>query len=133
MPNQQINPKTLFDSLQYGFSQIVTSTGSKTIYLSGQVAWNAEGQLVGGDDLGEQTKEALRNVEIALQAAGGLLRDVVSMRIYFLHSRRSETGAIGAALREFFPTMPPATTWIGVPSLADDAFLIEIEAIAVVE
>ena len=132
MPNEAINPKELFDSLQYGFSQIVTSTGTKTIYLSGQVAWNAQGEIVGGADLGAQTKEALRNVEIAVQAAGGLLRDVVSMRIYFLHDRRKETEAISAALREFFPQLPPATTWVGVPSLADDAFLIEIEAVAVI-
>lgn len=128
-----INPPELFNSLQYGFSQIVTATGSKTIYLSGQVAWNEKQEII-GDDLGAQTQQALRNVQTAVQIGGGQLSDVVSMRIYFLDARKGETGSISQALLEYFPDgNPPATTWIGVPSLARDDFLIEIEAVAVVD
>lgn len=134
MPKQTLNPPELFNSLQYGFSQIVTCSGGKTVYVSGQVAWNAEQEIVGGDSLGKQTHQALHNVATAVRASGGTLSDIVSMRIYFLDSRRDGVGAISEALLECFADCPPpTTTWIGVSSLANEAFLIEIEAIAVID
>ena len=133
MSKRIINPPELFDSLQYGFSQGVVSTGRKTIRLSGQVAWNADEEIEGAGDLGVQMRASLRNVAIALQAAGATLADVVSLRIYFLDCLRADLSGIGAGLREFFPQEPPAATWIGVMSLADPAFLVEVEAVAVVD
>ena len=134
MPKRTINPPELFPSLQYGFSQIVTSTGGKTIYLSGQVAWDANQQIVGPGDLGIQTRATLQNIDTALRIAGGRLNDVVSMRIYIVEDVLAEDHHIGAALREFFPAeQAPATTWIGVRALANKEFLVEIEAIAVIE
>lgn len=134
MSKTTLNPPELFNSLQYGFSQIVTTTGGKTVYLSGQVAWNENQEIIGGNDLGAQTRQALENVKTAVQIGGGVLSDVVSMRIYFLDAKKGETGGISQALLEYFPDgNPPATTWIGVPSLARDDFLIEIEAVAVVD
>ncbi len=56
------------------------------------------------------------------------------MRIYVVNYKNEDAGPISEALREFFPgDRPPASTWIGVPSLAVEDFLIELEAIAVVE
>jgi len=134
MTKEHINPPELFPSLQYGFSQIVTSTGGKTVYLSGQVAWNAHRQLVGAGDLGIQTRAALKNIATALTIAGGSLTDVVSMRIYIVEDVLAEDHHVGAALREFFPPEhAPATTWIGVRALANKDFLVEIEAVAVIE
>lgn len=134
MPKQFINPDTLFPSLQYGFSQVVTSTPGKLVFMSGQVAWDAGQQIVGQGDLWAQTWQALRNVEQAVQAAGGTLEDVVSMRIYIVKEQLTSSAAIREGLRSFFPPdRPPATTWIGVESLANKAFLVEIEAIAVIE
>jgi len=131
---EHLNPPELFPSLQYGFSQIVTSSGGKTVYLSGQVAWNAHQQIVGGGDLGAQTQQALRNVETAVRTAGGTLSDVVSLRIYIVQTRMDQTAPVSAALQAFFPAdAAPASTWIGVPALARPEFLIEIEATAVVE
>jgi len=134
LPKKHINPKALFDSLQYGFSQVVTSQGGKTVHMSGQVAWNEDQQIVGKNNLREQTRQALKNVETAVTVAGGVLADIVSMRIYIVHHQLDESGAISAALKEFFPgDQPPATTWIGIHSLANEDFLIEIEALAVIE
>lgn len=134
MSNQYFNPPTLFNSLQYGFSQIVSSTGGTTAYLSGQVAWDQNETIVGGDDLGEQMRQALRNVSTAVETAGGTLTDVVSMRIYIVQRKLDDTSGISAALREFFPPeRPPATTWIGIPALAREEFLVEVEAIAVID
>ena len=67
--------------------------------------------------------------------AGGSLADVVSMRIYVVKEKLADIEHhISAALKEFFPAeRAPATTWIGVHALANNDFLIEIEAVGVVE
>ncbi|MGH7999094.1 MAG: RidA family protein [Brasilonema sp.] len=134
MPKEYINPDSLFSSIEYGFSQIVAATGRKTIYISGQTAWDAQKQIIGGTNLAQQAKQAFRNVQTAVEAAGGTLDDVVSLRIYIVNYKPDEADAVGDALREFFPKQKrPASTWIGVSSLAVADFLIEIEAIAVLE
>jgi enamine deaminase RidA (YjgF/YER057c/UK114 family) len=131
---ETINPPELFPSLQYGFSQIVTATGGKTIHLSGQVAWNKAQNIVGPGDLRIQTWQALENVRTAMHAAGGRLQDVVSMRIYIVEQALADLAPVGEALRHFFTEdQAPATTWIGVRALANPDFLIEIEAIGVID
>lgn len=103
MPKEYINPDSLFSSLPSGFSQIVVASGSKTVYISGQVAWDAQKQIIGGANLTEQAIQAFRNVKTAVEAAGGSLADVVSLRIYIVNYKPEEADAIGNALREFFP------------------------------
>jgi len=134
MPKETINPADLFPSLQYGFSQVVTSSGGKSVYLSGQVAWDASQRIVGPGDLRLQTRQSLENVKTAMEAAGGQLNDVVSMRIYIVEAMLDESRHVSEALRGYFSEdQAPATTWIGVRALADKEFLIEIEAIGVIE
>ena len=134
MPKQYLNPPELFHSQQYGFSQIVTSHGGKTVYLSGQVAWDNMMKIVGPSDLRAQTIQTLRNIELALKSAGGSITDVVSMRIYIVKSKLVEDHHITETLKTFFPTdQLPASTWIGVPALSNKDFLVEIEAVAVIE
>lgn len=134
MPKQYINPDSLFPSLKHGFSQIVAATGGKTIYISGQTAWDAQRQIIGGTDVAQQARQALRNVQIAVEAAEGTLADVVALRIYIVNYRPEQANSVAGALREFFPEEKrPASTWIGVSTLAVSEFLIEIEATAVVE
>src|SRR5262245_20536457 len=134
MTKERINPPSLFPSLQHGFSQIVTAQGGKTVYVSGQTAWDANKQIIGGTNLGEQARQALRNVRTAVETVDGTMADVASLRIYVVNYKPEDAEAIGEALREFFPAdARPASTWLGVTSLAVRGFLIEIEAIAVVE
>jgi len=134
VPKQYINPDSLFPSLQHGFSQIVSVTGGKTIYISGQTAWDAKKQIIGRTDLTQQARQALSNVQLAVEAAGGALADVVALRIYIVDYRPEQADAIASALREFFPEEKrPASTWIGVSTLAVKDFLIEVEATAVLE
>jgi enamine deaminase RidA (YjgF/YER057c/UK114 family) len=63
-----------------GFSQIVVATGKRTIYTAGQVAIDERGELVGGADLAAQTEQAMRNVGLALAAAGADFSDIVKIR-----------------------------------------------------
>lgn len=134
MSKQHLNPDTLFPSVPIGFSQGVVTQGGRTVYLSGQTAWDANKQIIGGNDIGEQTRQALRNVQLGVEAAGGSRYDLVSLRIYVVKPGPRDIEAVGEVLREFFSAQaPPASTWIGVTSLAVEEFLIEIEAIAVIE
>jgi len=134
MPKQHINPDTLFPSVPHGFSQVIATHGGKTIYISGQTAWDAEKRLVGGNSLEAQAKQAFQNVRHAVEAAGGSLADVVALRLYVVNYRPTDANSLGGVLREFFPGLhPPTSTWIGVSSLAVADFLIEIEAVAVLE
>ena len=131
---QHLNPKDLFPSLQYGFSQIVTARPGTMIFLSGQVAWDAKQNVIGGADLKAQTLQALRNVEKALDFAGATLADVVAMRLYIVDYASQKAKQIREALDIVFAEQPPPTcSWIGVMALADEDFLIEIEATAVIE
>jgi enamine deaminase RidA (YjgF/YER057c/UK114 family) len=131
MPKEHVNPASLFPSLDHGFSQIVTASGAKTVFISGQAAWDAQQRLV-GRNCGEQARQALTNVKVAVEAAGGTLSDVVALRLYIVNIAEN-VEAVGSALRAVFTTNPPASTWIGVSSLAVPEFLIEIEATAVLE
>jgi enamine deaminase RidA (YjgF/YER057c/UK114 family) len=131
MPKQAINPETLFNSLQYGFSQITIGQGSKIVTISGQVGWDQNQQIVGQADLKEQAKKALQNLDIAMQAAGGTLSDILLLHIYIVESEMGDTSGIREGLQMFFPSAPPASSGIGVPRLANPDFLIEIEALAV--
>ena len=132
MAKTYLNPPALFPSQQYGFSQIVTSKGGTTLYLSGQVAWDAEQRIGDRGDLGVQTRRTLENIEVAVQAAGGTRDDVVTLRIYIVGEHIHNSRAVSEALRAFFhPDRLPSSTWVGVPALANPDFLIEIEAVAV--
>ena len=104
------------------------------VFVSGQTAWDVQKNIVGGDSLLEQTRQALRNVQAAIEATGGTLKDVVALRIYIVNYEVESASAVGSALREFFsPENLPASTWIGVATLAVPEFLIEIEATAVLD
>jgi enamine deaminase RidA (YjgF/YER057c/UK114 family) len=133
MPKECINPNNLFPSLPHGFSQLVIATGRKTVFISGQTAWDKQKNIVGGGSVLEQARQAFRNLEEAMEAAGGTLRDIVALRIYVVDYQAECGTAVGIVLREFFSENPPASTWIGVSALADPDFLIVIEATAVLD
>jgi len=127
-----INPPTVFRSLEHGFSQAVVTSGRRTLYVSGQAAWDSRRQLVGGADLEGQARQAFANLQAVVEAGGGTLADVVSVRIYVVDYRPEKASAVGRAFRDFFTgETKPAATWIGVAALADPGFLIEVEATAV--
>ena len=134
MPKEYINPSNLFPSLPHGFSQVVIASGKKMVFISGQTAWDVRKNIVGGDSVLEQARQALRNLRTAIEAAGGTSEDIVALRIYVVNYQAESGTAVGTALREFFsPENPPASTWIGVSALAVPEFLIAIEATAVLD
>jgi 2-iminobutanoate/2-iminopropanoate deaminase len=134
MSKEYVNPSSLFPSLPHGFSQVVIATGKKMVFISGQTAWDIRKNSIGGDSVLEQTRQTFRNLEMAMEAAGGTLKDIVALRIYVVDYQAESGTAVGTALGELFsPENPPASTWIGVSALAVPEFLIEIEATAVLD
>jgi len=134
MPQAYLNPKELFPSVEVGFSQIVTSQGGKTVHIAGQTAWDANRQIVGGEDLKQQTEQIFKNIEIALKTVGGTMDDLVFLRLYIVDYHPDKFAPILEVMRGYLSAEnPPGSTLVGVQTLASPDFLIEIEATAVLE
>lgn len=131
MQRKTINPPTVFNSLQYGFSQAMEVREGRRILLSGQVGVDADERTV-GPGIAEQTATALDNIEKVLAAAEGDLSHVIMLRLYIVESARDQQEPIVAALRERFPDNPPPSSWIIVSGLSLPEWLIEIEAEALI-
>jgi enamine deaminase RidA (YjgF/YER057c/UK114 family) len=126
---QLLNPPDLHPAP--GFSHVAIAEGTRVVHLAGQVALDREFGVVGGDDLGEQTRAAMRNVQAALTAAGAAWHDVVRRTVYTLHPTEYET--ITAAIDDVTGGAEhPAQTIVGVTGLAVPGLLIEIECTAVI-
>ncbi len=132
MAHKLINPDTVFNSLQYGFSQAVLATGSKQLFLSGQVAVNNHEQTIAKGML-DQTRACLNNIDHVLHAAGAQKEHITVLRIYIKESAASpeEQQHITHALKNYFGDHAPASSWIVVTALSLPEWLIEIEAQAV--
>src|SRR5712692_5620998 len=126
------NPPGL--STPRGFSHAVSVTGGRTIYIAGQVAYNAQGEVVGKGDLRAQARQAFENLRIALAAAGGSFKDLVKINTYVVGYKPDQLPILREVRAEMLKDLtPPASTLAGVQSLVNPDLLIEIEAIAVVE
>ncbi len=124
------HPDGLFNNP--AFSQVVVAAGTRTIYVAGQVSIDEQGRLVGPDDLAAQTAQAMRNVGLALAAAGASFADIVKITTYVVNYESEHRAIISKARAPFFAGgTPPASTLIGVAALALPEWLVEIEAIAV--
>ncbi|MDQ3256744.1 MAG: RidA family protein [Acidobacteriota bacterium] len=135
MNKEFLNPPNLPD-WRPAFSQvvIVKAGGVRTIYIAGQVSVDEERKLVGAGDRELQAEQAFRNLTKALAAAGASTADVVKINIYVKHYQPSDAAIVGDAFRRAFPHRNlPVSTWLGVESLADEGFLIEVDAVAVVD
>ncbi len=120
--------------LNPSFSQVVVSSGLRTIYVAGQVSIDVHGALVGAGDLAAQTTQVMRNVGLALSAAGASYADIVKITTYVVNYQPEHRSIIGQARAPFFQGMPPpASTLVGVSALALPEWLVEIEAVAVVD
>jgi len=124
-----VNPNETYAAT--GYSHIVSvENPSKTIYLSGQVARDKKGELVGKDDLEAQTRQVYRNLETLLKNQGASFKGVVKQNIYT--TRADEIQTIRNVRDEFLgASRLPASTLVVVPALALPEFLVEIEMTAV--
>ncbi len=125
MPKQAFNPDGLHKPERY--SQVVRA--GNTVYLAGQTSLDAEGRLVGKDDIEAQAVQVFENLRIALASVGASFEDVVQTRTYITDLSYRE--AMGRVRQRYFQGPPPASTLLVVKGLASPDYLIEVDAVVV--
>jgi|SRR5690554_447228 len=126
---QFINPDGLSKNL--AFTQIVTIHGpGKTIYVGGQNAVNAQGEMVGKGDIAEQTEQVMKNLQTALQAAEATFDNLIKLSIFIVQGQDLYKGFQASQKHLGYLQNPPAITGFFVAALAHPDYLVEIEAVA---
>jgi enamine deaminase RidA (YjgF/YER057c/UK114 family) len=118
-----------------GYSHVAEVTKGKLVYIAGQVALDADGNLVGKDDFAAQARQVFANLKAALESAGASFHDVIKLNYYCADSvdpavhlpmvRQVRDALVNTAA-------PPVSTFVVVRRLVRQEWLIEVEAVAVV-
>jgi enamine deaminase RidA (YjgF/YER057c/UK114 family) len=123
-----INPPGL---VRGTYSHVAAVTGGRTLYVSGQVAVDESGNVV-GSTFAEQTERVFENLRVALAAGGAGFGDIVKMNVYV----RDLTSAKVKTLREIrtrrLGAHQPASTLVATPALVHEDLMLEVEVVAVV-
>ena len=128
MPRQEyFSPETLPPTR--GYSQVVKV--GNTVYIAGQVGITIDGNVVSKGDAAAQARQIWQNLEAAVKSAGGALENIVKTTTFVTDITHS--AAARQVRAELFPTNPPTSTLLVVSQLASPDYLMEIEAIAVVD
>lgn len=132
MALERLTPKGLFKPANY--TQVMVATGHRMIFVSGQVAIDADGKLVAPGDLAGQAKQVFANLRAALAGAGASPADVTKLTTYVVGYRPEFRPILGETRASVFGAAElPASTLVGVQALAEPGYLLEVEAIAVID
>lgn len=127
MKIKHLNPDTMYQSPV--FSQAVSVEGaSRLVYVGGQNAVDKDGKMVGGDDIGAQSEQALKNLLAALDAAGAKQENVVKLTIYLAAGHDVQLAY--AAAQKVWGAHPTAISGVYVAGLTVPGALVEIDAVA---
>jgi len=129
MPRVIIQPEGVWDP-RPRFAQVVRI--GNQVYVAGQTAVDERGNVVGKGDIDAQARQVFRNLQKCLEAAGANFDQVVKLNIYST-DLDAHLPALTKTRREFFPREPVASTTLQVPRLVHPDWLLEIEAVAVLE
>ncbi|MBV8962868.1 MAG: RidA family protein [Hyphomicrobiales bacterium] len=122
-----VNPPEL--SSPTGYSHVAEVRGGRLVYISGQIALDAQGKLVGKGDLEAQADQVFRNLGAALASVGCTARNVVKFTVFMRDVK--DLAAYRRARDRFVGEGPrPASTLVEISKLVSEDFLIEIEAVA---
>jgi enamine deaminase RidA (YjgF/YER057c/UK114 family) len=127
---ESINPADLPTPETY--SQVVVARGTRLIFVSGQEPEDGHGRLVGRGDLAAQARQVFANLGRALAAAGALPGHVAKITIYIVGHKREYLPIIEAARVSLFGEHKPADVLVGIATLSNPDYLIEVDAFAVV-
>ena len=126
MPRNSFFPNP--DNKPSGFSP-ATRVGNM-VFSSGQVAADTNGNVVGEGDAGAQSEQVFNNIEAALIAAGAVMSDVTKITAFLVNSE--DYPAYAAARVKAFNAPGPASSTVFISGLVSPAYLVEVEAIAVI-
>ena len=132
MPKQHINPDGVSKPTNY--THVVASEGKRIVFISGQVAIDKDGNIVGEGNLEMQAEQVFENLKTCLASVNATFDDVVKLVTYIVNYKPDDRTTISALRQRYLPqTNPPASTLVGVQALAAPAIMIEIEAVAVLD
>ena len=132
MPISHHNPDGL--SKPTGYTHVTVVRAGRHVHISGQVALDAEGNVVGKGDIGKQAEQVFRNLEIALAEVGLGFPHVFKMVTYVVGLKPELLPPVRAARAKRFGDGPyPASTLVGVTALVNPDLLIEVEVIAALD
>ena len=132
MSLERLTPQGLFKPATY--SQVVVATGRRLVFIAGQVSIDAQGKLVAEDDFAGQARQVYANLRMALRGAGATPADVTKVTTYVVGYTPELRAVIAEARAAIFRAGElPASTLVGVQALAEPGYLLEVEAIAVVQ
>lgn len=124
-----LNPSTM--STPRGYTHVIEITGGRIVFISGQVALDAAGNMVGAGDFRAQAQQVYENLKAALEAVGTDFSHVVKFGVYLLDA--TNLPILREVRDQYVNTaQPPASTAVQVGALFQPGFLLEIEAIAVI-
>ncbi|MFG2959591.1 RidA family protein [Streptomyces sp. NPDC048291] len=119
------------------YRQVAVASGSRLVFVAGQVAWDADGGTVGAGDLAAQVERCYVNIATALSGAGASFDDVAKLTFYVVDWTPDKMPAlldgVSRAARTLGVTPVPPATLIGVAALDVPEHLVEIEAVAVLD
>lgn len=117
-----------------GYSHVAVVTAGRQVHVSGQVALDANGNLVGKGDIGVQAEQVFANLKAALASVGTDFSKVFKMVTYVVDLTPDKLPPVRAARAKQFGDGPyPASTLVGVTALVNPDFLLEIEVIAALD
>jgi enamine deaminase RidA (YjgF/YER057c/UK114 family) len=131
--NDVFNPPSLVEPVGYAHA-VEAAAGGRTIYLAGQVAFDAAGSIIAPGDIVSQFDQALQNLQAVMHYAHGEMTDIVKLLIFVKDKNlyKQNLKDIGKVYREYFGKYFPAMTLVEVSSLFEDEALLEIEGVAVI-
>ncbi len=132
MKKTLINPDTIAPPVsKYSHAVRVDIGDAAFIYVAGQIALDAHGNLVGENDIARQTEFVFEQIKTILAAAGGALSDVIKANIYV--TDMSQYSKVAEVRNRYFADTLPATTFVEVNKLVREGWMVEIEVVAVVQ
>ena len=133
LQRNRIEPDGVYDHPAY--THLITVEGDRqTLYLAGQISVDKEFNCVGPGDWRAQYIQVMENVKIVLAAGGATFSDITQMRLFVtdIGAYFSMLGDKENPVPDYFQGQLPPSTLLGITTLADECFLMEFEAIAVV-
>lgn len=131
MPKDQVVSPLLAEPNGHFAQATTASARGRFVFISGMTARNAKGGVTGLGDITGQTHQVCQNLQAAVEAAGGTLDDIARVDVYVRDM--ADFQAIHAVRRQYFAGGAPASTMVQVSGFVNPDYLIEINAIAVVE
>lgn len=131
MPKDQVVSPALAEPNGHFAQATAVAAHGRFVFISGMTARNADGGITGVGDITAQTHQVCQNLQAAVEAAGGTLDDIARVDVYVRDIADFE--AIHAVRRQYFTSGAPASTMVQVSGFVKPEYLIEINAIAVIQ